>query len=259
MNTAGIPEIDFMSISGPFNATGPGDTPSRRMVFACRPAGNADAVPCAKKILTTLARRAYRRPVTEAETERLLTYYQRGRNNGGTFDSGVETALAFMLVNPQFLFRSETDPANAAPGSIHRISDLELASRLSFFLWSSIPDEQLLTLATQGKLKDPAVLEQQVKRMLSDKRSDSLISNFLGQWLYLRNLERHRALTRRSSPISTTTCVRPSSAKPKCSSAASCAKTRASLISSTPITPSSMSASRSTTEFPTSTATSSAK
>ena len=189
VNTAGIPEIDFMSISGPFNPTGPGDTPSRRMVFSCRPVGNADAVPCAKKILTALARRAYRRPVTESETERLLTYYQRGRNNGGTFDSGVETALAFMLVNPQFLFRSETDPANAAPGSVHRITDLELASRLSFFLWSSIPDEQLLTLATAGKLKDPAILEQQVKRMLSDKRSDSLISNFLGQWLYLRNLK----------------------------------------------------------------------
>ena len=189
VNTAGIPEIDFMSISGPFNPTGPGDTPSRRLVFSCRPVGNADAVPCAKKILTTLARRAYRRPVTESETERLLTYYQRGRNNGGTFDSGVETALAFMLVNPQFLFRAETDPANAAPGSVHRITDLELASRLSFFLWSSIPDEQLLTLATAGKLKDPAILEQQVKRMLADKRSDALISNFLGQWLYLRNLK----------------------------------------------------------------------
>ena len=189
VNTAGIPEIDFMSISGPFNATGPGDTPSRRQVFTCRPVGNADAVPCAKKILNALARKAYRGPVTDAETERLLTFYQRGRNNGGTFDAGIETALAFLLVNPRFLFRSETDPPNAVPGSVHRISDLELASRLSFFLWSSIPDEQLLTLATQGKLKDPAILEQQVKRMLADRRSDALISNFLGQWLYLRNLK----------------------------------------------------------------------
>jgi hypothetical protein len=189
VNTAGIPEIDFISVTGPINATGPGDTPSRRQILTCHPAGNADAVSCARKILTTLARKAYRRPVTESETERLLTYYQRGRNNGGSFDTGIQTALAFMLVNPQFLFRTETDPAGTAPGSIHRISDLELASRLSFFLWSSIPDDQLLTLAQQGRLKDPTVLEQQVKRMLADKRSEALISNFLGQWLYLRNLK----------------------------------------------------------------------
>jgi hypothetical protein len=189
VNTAGIPEIDFLSVTGPINPTGPGDTPSRRQIFTCRPAGNADAVPCARKILTTLARKAYRRPVTDAETERLLNYFQRGRNNGGTFDSGVETALAFLLVNPQFLYRSEADPPNVAPGTAYRISDLELASRLSFFLWSSIPDEQLLSLASQGKLKDPAVLEQQVKRMLTDKRADSLTGNFLGQWLYLRNLK----------------------------------------------------------------------
>ena len=189
VNTAGIPEIDFLSVTGPLNPTGPGNTPSRRQIFACRPASNADAVPCARKILTTLARKAYRKPVTEAESERLLTYFQRGRNEGGTFDSGIETALAFMLVNPQFLFRAEVDPPNAAPGTAYRISDLELASRLSFFLWSSIPDDQLLTLATQGKLRDPAVLEQQVKRMLADKRAEALTSNFLGQWLYLRNLK----------------------------------------------------------------------
>jgi hypothetical protein len=189
VNTAGIPEVDFMSVTGPINPTGPGDTPSRRQILTCHPAGNADAVPCARKILTTLARKAYRRPVTDAETERLMNYFQRGRNEGGSFDAGVETALAFMLVNPQFLFRTEADPPNAAPGTAYRISDLELASRLSFFLWSSIPDEQLLNLATQGKLKDPAVLEQQVKRMLADKRADALTGNFLGQWLYLRNLK----------------------------------------------------------------------
>ena len=189
MNTAGIPEIDFISVSGPFSATGAGDTPSRRQILTCKPTTNSDSVPCARKILTALARKAYRRPVTESETERLLTYYQRGRNNNGSFDSGIQTALAFMLVNPQFLFRTETDPAGAAPGSIHRISDLELASRLSFFLWSSIPDEQLLNLATVGRLKDPTVLEQQVRRMLADKRAEALISNFLGQWLYLRNLK----------------------------------------------------------------------
>jgi mono/diheme cytochrome c family protein len=189
INTAGIPEIDFLSISGPFNPTGPGDTPSRRLIFTCRPAPKADEVPCARKILSTLARRAYRRPASESEMERLLNYFQRGRNQGGTFDSGVETALAFILVSPQFLFRAEQDPPNAAPGTAYRISDLELASRLSFFLWSSIPDDQLLTLATQGKLHDPAVLEQQVRRMLVDQRSQALLDNFLGQWLYLRNLK----------------------------------------------------------------------
>ena len=189
VNTAGIPEIDFLSVTGPINPAGPGDTPSRRQIFTCRPVGAADAVPCARKILTSLARKAYRRPVTDAETERLLTYFQRGRNEGGTFDSGVETALAFMLVNPQFLFRSEADPPSAAPGTAYRISDFELASRLSFFLWSSIPDEPLLALASQGKLRDPAILDQQVKRMLADKRADALTGNFLGQWLYLRNLK----------------------------------------------------------------------
>jgi mono/diheme cytochrome c family protein len=189
VNTAGIPEVDFLAITGPIKPTGSGDTPSRRKIFTCRPSGNADPVPCATKILTALARQAYRRPVTDSETERLLTYFQRGRNNNGTFDSGIETALAFLLVNPQFLFRSEIDPPGAAPGKPYRISDFELASRLSFFLWSSIPDEQLLTLAGQGKLKDPVVLEQQVRRMLVDKRADALTSNFLGQWLYLRNLK----------------------------------------------------------------------
>ncbi len=189
INTAGIPELDWVSVTGPFKATGAGDTPSRRKIFVCRPAAGADAVPCARRILTTVARRAYRRPVTEKETEQLLTYFQRGQNEGKTFDSGIETALAFVLVNPQFLFRSEADPTNVAAGTAYRISDLELASRLSFFLWSSIPDDQLLTLAQQGKLKDPAILEQQVKRMLADSRADSLISNFLGQWLYLRNLK----------------------------------------------------------------------
>lgn len=189
VNTAGIPEVDWVSITGPINPTGSGDTPSRRQIFTCRPQNDADALPCARKILTTLARKAYRRTVTDSETERLLTYYQRGRNGSGTFDSGIETALAFLLVNPQFLFRSEVDPAGAAPGTPYRISDYELASRLSFFLWSSIPDDELLTLAGQGKLKDPAILEGQVRRMLTDKRADALLGNFLGQWLYLRNLK----------------------------------------------------------------------
>ena len=187
INTAGIPEIDWVSISGPYEPTGPGDTPSHRRIFTCHPA--ADAVPCAREILSKVARRAYRRPVNEADMERLLGYFQRGQNKGASFDAGIENALAFILVNPQFLFRAETDPSNAAPGSPFRISDLELASRLSFFLWSSVPDDELLTVASSGKLKDPAVLEQQVKRMIADRRSEALIQNFFGQWLYLRNLK----------------------------------------------------------------------
>jgi mono/diheme cytochrome c family protein len=195
INTAGIPEIDFLSISGPFNQTGPGDTPTRRAILTCRPQaqaqtqGKSEDITCARKILTALARKAYRRPVTDSETERLLTYFQHGRNENGSFDAGIENALAFILVNPEFLFRSEIDPPGTVPGTAYRISDLELASRLSFFLWSSIPDDQLLTLATQNKLRDPVVLEQQVHRMLSDKKADALTSNFLGQWLYLRNLK----------------------------------------------------------------------
>lgn len=188
INTSGIPEIDWVSVSGPMKATGPGDTPSRRRIFACHPAAGSDAVPCARQILSTLARRAYRRPVTEPEMERLLGYFQRGQNEGG-FDSGIESALAFILVNPQFLFRAEADPVQAVAGTRHRISDLDLASRLSFFLWSSVPDDELLTVASKGKLHEPAVLEQQVRRMLADARSDALIQNFFGQWLYLRNLK----------------------------------------------------------------------
>ncbi len=186
-NMNGIPLIDRMQITGPYNATGPGDTPSRHRIFTCRPANAAAELPCARQILTNLARRAYRRPVTGADLETLLSFYQSGRNKK-TFDAGIENALRLILTDPKFLFRTETDPAGAAPGSIHPVSDLELASRLSFFLWSTIPDDQLITVAAQGKLRDPAVLEQQVKRMLADDRSEALVKNFAGQWLMLRNL-----------------------------------------------------------------------
>jgi hypothetical protein len=192
----GIPEMDKVTIEGPFNVTGPGDSPSRRRIFGCpasrdlgRRASAADELACAKTTLSTLARRAYRRPVTEAELARLTGFYQSERAKRGSFDAGIENALAFMLVSPQFLFRFEQDPASAAPDSVYRISDIELASRLSFFIWSSIPDDQLLNLAVHGKLQDPAVLEQQVKRMLADHRARALGSNFAGQWLYLRNLK----------------------------------------------------------------------
>ena len=186
-NMNGLPLIERVQITGPFEATGPGDTPSRRRIFACRPAGASEELPCARKILSTLTRRAYRRPTTDQDLELLLSFYQRGRNQG-SFDRGIETALRLVLANPKFIFRYEQDPANAVPGANYRLGDLELASRLSFFLWSSIPDDTLLTVAAQGKLKDPAVLERQVRRMLADRRADALVNNFAAQWLFLRNL-----------------------------------------------------------------------
>jgi mono/diheme cytochrome c family protein len=185
----GIPEVDKVTIEGPFNVTGTGNSPSRRLIFSCRPTAGADESPCARTVLTTLARRAYRRPPSAAEVDRLMGFFNTGRQTGGAFDSGVENALAFMLVSPQFLYRFERDPEQVAADGIYRLSDLELASRLSFFIWSSIPDDQLLNLAVAGKLHTPAVLDQQVKRMLADERARALGANFAGQWLYLRNLK----------------------------------------------------------------------
>ena len=184
------PALHSVSITGPYNATGISETPSRRRIFACRPARPADEPACARTIITTLARRAYRRPATNDDVQTLLTFYQQGRADGG-FDYGVEMALRAMLVSPQFLFRVEEDPANIAPNTPYRLSDLELASRLSFFLWSSIPDDELLDVAARGKLSDQATLERQVRRMLADRRSEALVTNFGSQWLYLRNLSTH--------------------------------------------------------------------
>jgi hypothetical protein len=184
----GIPIINRVQITGPFAATGSGDTPSRRRIFVCRPGSESDELPCAKKIISTLARRAYRRPVTDADIEILLSFYQKGRNKG-SFDAGIETAMRLILSDPKFLYRIELDPANPVPGTINRISDPELASRLSFFLWSTIPDDELLTVATQGKLKDPVILAQQVKRMLADPKAEALVTNFASEWLFLRNLQ----------------------------------------------------------------------
>ena len=184
----GVPQVDRIQISGPYNVTGRGDTPSRARIFVCHPATSQDELPCARTILSTLGRRAFRRPVTDADIKPLLAFYERGRAEGD-FDHGIEKALNSLLVSPDFLFRVERDPRGAAPGSVNRVSDLELASRLSFFLWSSIPDDQLLDLAEKGKLKDQSVLQQQVRRMLDDPRSDALVDNFAGQWLYLRNLD----------------------------------------------------------------------
>ena len=179
--------VNSVQIDGPYNVTGPGDTASRRRIFACRPASAAEEEPCARTILTTLARRAYRRPVTDADVRGLLDFYHAGRRVGG-FDTGIQRALEKVLVSLEFLFRMETTPPSVAPGAAYRLSDVELASRLAFFLWSSIPDDELLDLAERGKLTDPAVLEQQVGRMLKDVKADALTTNVGGQWLYLRNM-----------------------------------------------------------------------
>ncbi|MBO0799017.1 MAG: DUF1592 domain-containing protein, partial [Blastocatellia bacterium] len=179
--------IDVVLLRGPFKPTGRGETASREKIFVCRPASEKEEAPCARKILESLTRRAFRRPVTDADINPLLAFYERGRS-AGDFDYGIQCAIEAMLVSPDFLFRIEHDPREAA-GSVYHLNDFDLASRLSFFLWSSIPDDQLLNLAEQGKLSDPAVLQQQVNRMLDDPRSQAFISNFGGQWLTLRNLE----------------------------------------------------------------------
>ena len=181
------PAIYSISIIGPDAAEGPGDTPSRRRVLAYRPAHPGEEETCARRILARLMRRAYRRPVTDADLERLFQIYREAQAEDG-FEAGVEMALSAILVSPEFLFRIEQDPAGVLPHSAYRISSLELASRLSFFLWSSIPDDALLEVAIRGELEEPAVLEQQVRRMLADSRSRALVDNFASQWLHLRNL-----------------------------------------------------------------------
>jgi hypothetical protein len=186
-DTYGVPKVDTVTIAGPYNITGPGDTPSRHRIFACRPAATGSDEPCVQRIVSALARHAYRRPVTDSDIQLLLEFYRSGRSEGG-FEAGVQHALARILASPEFVFRVESEPPGAAPGTVHRISDLELASRLSFFLWSSVPDEQLLQVAAEGQLKTPAVLEQQARRLLADPKSQALVDNFAAQWLYLRNL-----------------------------------------------------------------------
>jgi hypothetical protein len=184
------PHIGSVRIDGPYDATGAGDTPSRRHVLICKPAGAADERPCAEKIVGALARHAYRGTQTPEDLETLLAFYDQGRA-AGDFEAGIGTAIERLLADPKFIYRIEHEPAGVAEGENYKISDLELASRLSFFLWSSIPDDELLTLAEQGKLGDPAVLEKQVRRMIADPRSEALTANFAGQWLNLRALEGH--------------------------------------------------------------------
>ena len=184
------PAVDQISVTGPYAPKGAGDTPSRRRLFVCRPAGQdkAQEEKCAAKILSTLMRRAYRRPIAKADVDEPMAFYRKGRAEGD-FDVGITTALTAVLTNPEFLFRVESDPKKVPAGGVYRISDLELASRLSFFLWSSIPDDELLDAAVRGKLSQPGELEKQTRRMLADRRSFNLATNFAGQWLRLRNID----------------------------------------------------------------------
>jgi hypothetical protein len=181
--------VGTVTVTGPYDVKGPGTTPTRDKIFTCRPTGSGDEQACAEKILTSLAHQAYRRPIASDDLPQLLALYRQGAQNGG-FEAGIKLALQKILVSPEFLFRAEFDPPGAAPGSVHRISDVELASRLSFFLWSSMPDDQLLAVAESGRLSDKSVLQAQVLRMLADPRSKELAKNFAGQWLFVRNIAR---------------------------------------------------------------------
>ena len=181
------PAVGSVELRGPYDVTGPGESPSRQRIFTCREANDR----CARQILSTIARRAFRRPVSDGDIDPLMNFYRAAAKEGG-LTGGVEAALRRILVSPDFLFRTEHDPAGAKPGHAYSISDLELASRLSFFLWSSIPDDELLDAAARGTLKQPAVLDRQVQRMLADARSRALVTNFAAQWLWVRNIRLHQ-------------------------------------------------------------------
>jgi len=196
MNTPGsipgflfYPHVGQVEIEGPYGATAASDTASLRKIFVCRPVTALDEAACARTIITTLVKHAFRRPVTSSDMASLLDFYQAGRSENGSFEEGIAAALQRILADPEFVYRGEAEPASVAAGTRYRVGDLALASRLSFFLWSSIPDDQLIDLASQGKLKDPVVLEQQVRRMLADPKSEALIRNFTGQWLSVRSLK----------------------------------------------------------------------
>jgi hypothetical protein len=189
LDITGDPSVDRLTVEGPFQQTGVGDTPSRRKIFTCRPASGKDELTCARQILTTLVRRAYRRPETPNDIELMLTFFQKGRNKSGSFEGGIESALQLILASPEFLVRFESDPEKLADGAVYKVSDVALASRLSFFLWSSMPDDELLDVAAKGNLSKPAVLKAQMQRMLRDPKSIALIDNFAEQWLFLRNLK----------------------------------------------------------------------
>jgi hypothetical protein len=183
-----LPHLQALGVSGPFNATGASDTPSRRKIFKCRPLSRGEEVTCATEIVTALSTQAYRRPVNPEDLEGLMTFYQESRDNGD-FESGIRSALQAILTSPNFVFRFEQEPAGVAPGDSYRISNLELASRLSYFLWSTAPDDELYAAANDGKLHDPSVLRDQVRRMLTDPRAEALATRFASQWLRLQDLD----------------------------------------------------------------------
>jgi hypothetical protein len=189
-NPSGMPRLRNAIIEGPYGVSGVSSTESRQRLFVCAPRTAAQEAPCATQILTTVARRAFRRPVTKADIDAPMAIYREERGAGGDFNAGIRVALARILTSPAFLFRSESDPAALPIGAPHPVSDLELASRLSFFLWSSIPDDELLNLAIAGRLRAPGVLEAQTRRMIADSRADALMNAFTGQWLQLRNLDK---------------------------------------------------------------------
>src|SRR3989440_6449705 len=183
-----FPHVGTLRIDGPFNAKTAEDSPSRHKIFVCRPSSAADEAACARKIVTSLASKAFRRSAAAADVNALMEFYNEGRKQSN-FENGVEMALARVLTDLKFIYRIEGEPANLKPGDTYRISDLDLASRLSFFLWSTSPDDELIRVASQGRLKDPAVLDQQVRRMLKDPKAEALATNFAGQWLNLRGLQ----------------------------------------------------------------------
>ena len=184
---AGHPHLQMLNVTGPFEATGSGNTPSRQRIFTCHPVKPAEEAPCARKIVSSLLRQAYREPVADEDLQHVMQFYESARRDA-SFEGGIEAALERILASPKFVFRAEPDPAEAAPGTVYRVSGTDLASRLSFFLWSSIPDEKLLTEASQGKLREAAAVDSEIKRMLADPKADALVQNFAGQWLQLRNL-----------------------------------------------------------------------
>jgi len=196
MNTPGsipgflfYPHVGQVWIEGPYNSDGASDTASRRKIFVCRPAAQKEEAACARQIISTLVKHAFRRPAAPADLTSLMEFYLAGRAEGGSFDSGIEAVVQRVLADPEFVYRLEPEPPGLASGKPYRIGDLALASRLSFFLWSSVPDDELIDLAAQGKLHEPAVLEKQVVRMLADPKSDALVANFTGQWLNLRGMQ----------------------------------------------------------------------